>query len=121
MVVVGLYLLMLQQQSQAIPHPFASPAKNCNLVRSNANGPPGQCFLEPECKEVCKTEDERQCSIVDRQECTTVSEQVCNTETRQDCNTINEKQCETVIERKSGFFNLKIYILEQVMVFSALG
>ena len=38
-----------------------------------------ECFLEPECGEECRTEQEKKCSTVQEQQCRTVQEEQCNT------------------------------------------
>ena len=74
-------MCLLAQSAAGVPHPFAAPDKNCQLVRSQTNL--GQCFNEPECNQVCNTEYEQQCRAVPRQQCDTVNEQQCNTVNKQ--------------------------------------
>ena len=61
----------------------ASPAKlkngkTCELVRELTKVSE-ECFLEPECGEECRTEQEKKCSTVQEQQCRTVQEEQCNT------------------------------------------
>merc|ERR1711962_1163537 len=103
-VVSCLVLLVLEQQpTVAVPHPFARPAKNCQLVRSTTDR--GECFLEPECNQVCKTVNEQQCSTVNKQQCSTVNERKCNTVNERKCNTVNEQKCSTVNEQQCSTVN----------------
>ena len=78
------------------------------MVRSKTDS--GQCFNEPECNEVCTTENEKQCETTDRQQCTTVSEEVCATEYREKCDTINEEKCDLVNEMKCETINKQKWI-----------
>ena len=86
-IVVG---CLLAQLAAGVPYPFASPAKNCQLQRSTTDR--GDCFLEPECNQVCKTEYDQQCSTNYRQQCNTVNEQQCNTVNKQGC--IHQSGCQ---------------------------
>ena len=79
-------LCLVAHQVAAIPYPFAGPEKNCKLERSNRDL--GQCFLEPECENKCRSLSEKQCSTVQEEQCTTVN--------KQQCSTVNEQKCTTV-------------------------
>ena len=110
---------LLVSSSLAVPFPFASPAKSCNLVRS-ATKTGAMCFLEPECEQKCSTTYEQQCSTQQEQQCSTVSEQQCATVREQQCNTVNEQQCNTVKEQKcSTGMTLSSYFIIIFLLFSS--
>ena len=85
--------------SLAVPFPFASPSKSCNLVRSPTKTS-AMCFSEPECEQKCSTTYKQQCSTQQERKCSTVSEQQCATVREQRYNTLNEQKCNTVNEQK---------------------
>ena len=77
--------------------------KECTLVRSPTDT--GQCFLEPECNQVCNTTNEQQCTTENRQECNTVNEQKCTTEQKQQCTNVPEQKCSNVNEQQCKTVN----------------
>ena len=98
-------LCLALHQVVSIPYPFAGPDKNCRLEQSTRDL--GQCFLEPECNNECKSVNEQQCSTVNEEQCTTVNQQKCSTINEQKCSTVQEQECSNVPEQKCSTVNEK--------------
>ena len=79
------------------------PGKDCTLVRSPTNT--GQCFLEPECNQVCDIVNDQECMLMNRTQCNTVNEQRCKTEQRQECSNVPEQKCSTVTDQECAIVN----------------
>ena len=61
-------------------------ARKCTLVRSPTNQN-NECFLEPECHNVCTNQTNQVCSPYQDTDCVQLDVQSCNTVTEEKCET----------------------------------
>ena len=85
--------------------------KKCKLERSVA-ATSRECFLEPECENVCKDETRPQCGSYQEEECHTFDVHTCNTVNEEVCENVKktvyeqvckptqEEQCRTVVRNE---------------------
>ena len=95
----------LTNQASQYEYDGAPPvnAKKCTLLRSNTQKN-NDCFLEPECQNVCTNKTNQVCTPYQEQECTETDVRSCNIITEEKCETVyetlQENDCSQTVEEK---------------------